>query len=324
MACLQTTDKIFVAGGSGLVGSAIVAQLQSKGYANILTPSHKELNLENQSEVESYFAKEKPDVVFIAAAKVGGIHANNTFRADFIYKNMQIQNNVIWSAHQHNSKRLIFLGSSCIYPKQCSQPMQETALLTGELEYTNRPYAVAKIAGLKLVQALRTQYKRDYFSVMPTNLYGPGDNFHPEESHVLPALIRRFYEAKKQNTPEVVVWGSGKPLREFMYSQDCASAIVFLAENLSEQQLQESAIGKAHWSHVNVGTGQEVSIAELAKLIAKVVGYAGTVTFDSSKPDGTLRKLLDCSLLHQWGWKPQTTLEQGIQQTLDWFEKEVA
>lgn len=323
MACVQKSDRIFVAGHKGLVGSALVKTLKQRGYENLILRSRKELDLENSQAVRAFYEKEKPNVVFVAAAKVGGIYANNTYRADFISQNLSIQNNVIWGAHLASVHRLIFLGSSCIYPREAPQPMPETCLLTGPLEYTNRPYAIAKIAGLELVQSIRKQYGRDYFSVMPTNLYGPQDRFDPEESHVIPALIQRFHHASVSGEKTVKVWGSGKPLREFMFSLDCADAIVFLAEKLSKEALDNSAIGKAGWSHMNVGSGQEVSIKHLAKLIAQVTKYKGQIEFDSSKPDGVKQKLLDSGFLHSLGWKPHSSLEQGLEETCSWYEKSV-
>jgi GDP-L-fucose synthase len=292
--------KIFVAGHRGLVGSAICRALAKKPKVQILTRSHQELDLRNQQEVDSFFASEKPQCVFLAAAKVGGIRANDVYRGDFILENLQIQTNVISSAFKHKVEKLIFLGSSCIYPKFAEQPIREDSLLTGKLEPTNEAYAVAKIAGIMLCKSLRLQYGVDYISLMPTNLYGPGDNYHPEDSHVIPALIRRFHEAKLKNLPQVSVWGSGKPRREFLYSDDMAAASVFCAENYSGIE------------HLNVGYGDDVSIAELAALVAKSVGYTGLLEFDSTKPDGTPRKLMDSNQLHQLGWKPQIALKDGL------------
>ena len=319
---LSKNDKIYVAGHRGLVGSAIVESLRARGYEKIITRPRSELDLLDAVAVQRFYAEEKPDVVFVAAAKVGGIHANNVYRADFIYENLVIQNNVIWNAHQSDVHRLVFLGSSCIYPRNAPQPMPETCLLTGELEYTNRPYALAKIAGLELVNSLRLQYGRDYFSVMPTNLYGPGDNFHPENSHVLPALIRRFVEAKASGAKSVTVWGTGTPKREFLYSQDCADAIVHLAASIKVDSLEDSPQGKKGFFHVNVGTGKDVSISDLAQTIARVVDYHGLIEFDSSRPDGTPRKLLDICYLSEMGWSPRFTLEHGIAKTLNWFKSE--
>ena len=319
MALMEKKDKIFVAGHRGLVGSSIAAVLKERGYENLITRSRSELDLLDGRAVADFFAHEKPDVVFLAAAKVGGIQANNTFRADFIFENLQVQNNVIWNSHLNDVKRLVFLGSSCIYPRQAPQPMRENALLTSHLEYTNRPYAIAKIAGLELVNALRSQYGRDYFSVMPTNLYGPGDNFHPENSHVLPAMIRRFCAAKDARASEVTIWGTGKPKREFMYSKDCAAAIVYLAETLDASTFNGAVFQDECWSHINIGSSQEVSISELAHLIAKIVGFKGEIKFDPTKPDGTLRKLLDTGVLRGLGWEPKTSLENGIRASVDWF-----
>ncbi|GBG60634.1 hypothetical protein CBR_g8654 [Chara braunii] len=298
--------KIFVAGHRGLVGSAIVRRLKKGGFTNLVQRTHKELDLARQADVEEFFAREKPDYVFVAAAKVGGIHANNTYPADFIAVNLQIQTNVIDAAYKHKVKKLLFLGSSCIYPKEAPQPMTEDCLLTGPLEPTNEWYALAKIAGIKMCQAYRLQHGFDAISGMPTNLYGPQDNFHPENSHVLPALIRRFHEAKKSGVKEVVCWGTGTPLREFMHADDLADAAVFLMNNYSGLQ------------HVNMGTGHEVSIRELAELVKEAVGYEGQLLWDSSKPDGTMRKLMDCSKLHGMGWKPSISLKDGITDAYKW------
>lgn len=319
MANLSLNSKIYVAGHRGLIGSHLVETLQSRGYEKIITRAREDLNLLDRNAVLQFFADERPDVVFLAAAKVGGIAANNTYRADFIHENILIQENVIWSSHAHEVGRLIFLGSSCIYPKAAAQPMSESCLLTGPLEYTNRPYAIAKIAGIELINALRTQFKRDYFSVMPTNLYGPRDNFHPYNSHVLPALIRKFCDAKDLMQDEVTVWGTGKPLREFMYASDCADAIVFLAENLDWARLEQASLASEGWYHINVGSGQEISIFDLASLVAKAVGFEGNIIFDSSMPDGTMRKLLNIEFLKSMGWKPRVNLEDGIRKTVDWY-----
>ena len=317
---INKSSKIFVAGHNGLVGSAVVECFKSKGFENILTRTRQQLDLTNTAAVNEFFNSEKPDGVIIAAAKVGGILANNTYRADFIYDNLQIQNNLIWASHLNNVNRVIFLGSSCIYPRDAEQPMSESALLTGNLEYTNRPYAIAKIAGLELIDSLRKQYGRDYFSVMPTNLYGPRDNFHPENSNVLPALLRKFVEATKNGDKVVSVWGSGNPKREFMYSYDCANAIVHLFTNLTQGDLENSPIGKANWSHINIGTGSDISIKEVAQIIAQATGFKGDIQFDATKPDGTPRKLLDVSLLKSFGWESSVKLEDGIRKTLDWYE----
>ncbi len=284
-----------------MVGSAIYRKLQALGYSNIISRTSKELDLRDQQAVKSFFETEKPDYVFLAAAKVGGILANNTFRADFIYENLAIQNNVIHFAHENKVKKLMFLGSSCIYPKLAPQPLNEDSLLTGTLEYTNEPYAIAKIAGIKMCESYRLQYGDQYISVMPTNLYGINDNYHPENSHVLPALIRRFHEAKVNQSPSVSIWGTGSPLREFMFADDLADACVFLMENYDELQF------------VNIGVGEDISIKDLALLIKEIVGYEGKLEFDSSKPDGTPRKLMDVSKLHALGWKHKTNLKEGIQ-----------
>lgn len=294
-----------------MVGSAIHRKLSELGYNNIVTRTSSELDLRNQQAVADFFDQEKPDYVFLAAAKVGGIMANNTYRADFIYENMAIQNNVIKSSYDNKVKKLMFLGSSCIYPKMAPQPLNEDMLLTGTLEPTNEPYAIAKIAGIKMTEAFRDQYGCNYISVMPTNLYGINDNYHPQNSHVLPALIRRFHEAKINQLPEVIIWGTGTPLREFLFSDDLADACVFLMNNYDEKQF------------VNIGIGEDLSIKDLAELIKDVIGYKGTISFDSSKPDGTPRKLMDVSKLHALGWKHQVNLREGIQLAYaDFLEKE--
>jgi len=293
--------KIYVAGHRGMVGSAIHRKLIELGYSNIVTRTSQELDLRNQQAVADFFKEERPDYVFLAAAKVGGIMANNTYRADFIYENIAIQNNVIKSSYDNNIKKLMFLGSSCIYPKMAPQPLKEDMLLTGTLEPTNEPYAIAKIAGIKMAEAFRDQYGCNYISVMPTNLYGINDNYHPQNSHVLPALIRRFHEAKANNLDEVVIWGTGTPLREFLFSDDLADACVFLMNHYNEKQF------------VNIGIGEDISIKDLAEMIKDVIGYTGNITFDSSKPDGTPRKLMDVSKLHALGWKHRVNLREGIQ-----------
>lgn len=301
--------KIYVAGHRGMVGSAIVRTLQSQGESNIVTCTHAELDLTNQLAVQDFFAKEKPNQVYLAAAKVGGIYANNTYPAEFIYQNLMIETNIIHAAHVNDIQKLLFLGSSCIYPKAVSQPMPEDALLTGVLESTNEPYAIAKIAGIKLCESYNRQYGRDYRSVMPTNLYGPGDNYHPENSHVIPALIRRFHEAKVNNFPTVVIWGTGTPKREFLYVDDMAAASVYV------MSLDKVAYDQHTWpmlSHTNVGFGSDIAIKELAGLIGKTVGYQGEITFDSTKPDGTPRKLMDSSRLNKLGWSAQINLEVGL------------
>ncbi|EJO69608.1 GDP-L-fucose synthase family protein [Leptospira kirschneri] len=303
---MEKKSKIYIAGHKGLVGSAIERVLKKEGYENILGKTHAELDLTEQSRVNEFFETNRPEYVFLAAAKVGGIHANNTYPAEFIFSNIQIQNNIIDACYRFKTKKLLFLGSSCIYPKFAKQPMDEAQLLDGKLEPTNEPYAVAKIAGIVMCQSYNRQYGTNFISVMPTNLYGPGDNYHPENSHVLPALIRRFYEAKIKNFPEVVVWGTGKPLREFLYSDDMASACVFLMKNYDVTGDPKGG------EHVNVGSGIEVSIRELAEVVKEVVGYQGLLTFDLTKPDGTPRKLLDVSKLHKMGWKHQVELKEGI------------
>jgi len=292
-----------------MVGSAIARQLRRKGCSNILTRSRKELDLTRQSDVEQFFREEKPDRVYLAAATVGGIHANDTFPADFIYNNLMIAANVIRAAHKHDTERLLFLGSSCIYPKLAPRPMQEDALLTGKLEPTNEPYAIAKIAVIKLCESFNRQYGTDFRSVMPTNLYGPGDNYHPENAHVIPALLRRFHEAKANNKREVTVWGSGSPRREFLYVDDLASACVHVME-LGKPSYDDHTAPMQQ--HINVGSGIDVPIKELASLIAKTVSYGGTIRFDASKPDGAPRKLMDSSLIRSLGWKPEISLEKGL------------
>ncbi len=300
---MNKDSKIYVAGHAGMVGSAICRRLKAENYVNICTKSHKELDLTRQSEVEDFFATEKPEYVFLAAAKVGGIIANSRHGADFMYDNMILEMNVIHSAWKNGCKKLMFLGSSCIYPRLAPQPMKEDCLLTSSLEKTNEAYALAKISGLKYCEYLNVQYGTDYISVMPTNLYGPNDNYHPEHSHVLPALIRRFHEAKVSGAKEVVCWGTGAPLREFLYVDDLADACVFLMNNYSGNET------------VNLGTGKELSIKQLTELVAKVVGYTGKISWDSSKPDGTPRKLLDVSKLSSLGWHYKTELEDGIRLT---------
>ncbi len=306
---MQTDSKIYVAGHRGLVGSAIVRKLEELGFNNIIKRTHAQLDLTNQLAVRDFFETERPEYVFLAAAKVGGILANSTYPADFIYENLEIQNNVIGMAHKYGVKKLMFLGSSCIYPKLCSQPIKEEYLLSGYLEETNEAYALAKISGLKMCQFFNQQYGTNFISVMPTNLYGPYDNFHPENSHVMPALIRRFHEAKENKTPEVVVWGSGKPLREFLYSEDMAEACVYLMQTYEGNDF------------FNIGTGKEITIRGLAELIKDVVGYQGELVFDASKPDGTPRKLLDVSRLAAAGWTYQTELRDGIVKAYQWFKE---
>ncbi|AGA32374.1 GDP-L-fucose synthetase [Thioalkalivibrio nitratireducens DSM 14787] len=301
-----------------MVGSAIVRALTARGHdpARILTRTRSEVDLLNASEVRDFFAEEQPQQVYLAAAKVGGIHANNTYPAEFIHDNLAIATNVIHAAHRHGVPKLLFLGSSCIYPRHAEQPMREDALLTGTLEPTNEPYAIAKIAGIKLCESYRRQYGRDYRSVMPTNLYGPNDNYHPENSHVVPALLRRFHEAKQQNAKAVVIWGTGTPKREFLHVDDMAAACLHVM-NLPE----DTYWGAVHpmQSHINIGTGQDCSIRELAETIARVTGYEGRLTFDSSKPDGMPRKLLDTSLIRSLGWQPRIALEDGLNDAYQWF-----
>jgi GDP-L-fucose synthase len=314
-------QKIYVAGHRGMVGSAIVRNLQAKGFTNIVTRTHAELDLTNQAEVANFFEQEKPNQVYLAAARVGGIYANNTYPAEFIYENLMIQNNVIHQAFLNQVKKLLFLGSSCIYPKLAPQPMSEDALLTGKLEPTNEPYAIAKIAGIKMCESYNRQYGTshgvDYRSVMPTNLYGPGDNYHPENSHVIPALIRRFHEAKVGNIPEVVIWGTGTPKREFLYVDDMATASVFV------MQLDKAAYQSGTdpiQSHINVGYGSDVTIAQLAHAVAKATGYQGKISFDSTKPDGAPRKWMDSALLHNYGWLPKINLEEGLKSAYQEFK----
>ena len=307
---MEKTARIYVAGHRGLVGSGIVRGLQAQGYQNIITRTSQEVDLRRQQDVEDFFAAECPDYVFLAAAKVGGIHANNTYRADFLYDNLQIQNNVIHTAFRSNVQKLLFLGSSCIYPKLAENPLHEESLLTGPLEPTNEPYAIAKIAGIKLCEALRDQYGFNAISCMPTNLYGPNDNFDLETSHVLPALIRKFYEAKENGNAPVTLWGSGTPRREFLHVDDAAAAMIFLMQEYEGR------------GFLNIGTGKDISIKELADLIQEIVGHTGELIWDSSKPDGTPRKLLDVSRLQKAGWQYSIGLRDGIAQTFEWFRKQ--
>jgi len=315
---LNQKSKIYIAGHRGMVGAAICRQLEQQGYNNLVTRTHAELDLCNQDAVRNFMQHEKPDYVILAAAKVGGIFANNEYPAEFIYQNLMIESNVIHQAYKAGVTKLLFLGSSCIYPKEVEQPMREDALLTGVLEATNEPYAIAKIAGIKLCESYNRQYGTDYRSVMPTNLYGLGDNFHPENSHVIPALIRRIHEAKLNNEKEVIVWGSGKPMREFLYVDDMATASLHVLnlENKAYQQHTETML-----SHINVGSGIDCTIKELAETIKKVVGYQGRLQFDSSKPDGTLRKLMNIDRLKQLGWQSTISLEDGLVITYDWFKE---
>lgn len=310
--------RIFVAGSNGLVGSALVRRLRASGYTNLLLPEINELDLTNQQAVADFFQQNKPDYVLLAAAKVGGIHANNTYPAEFIQINLAIQNNVIHNSWLHGVKRLLFLGSSCIYPKLAPQPMKEEHLLTGLLEPTNEPYALAKIAGIKQCESYNRQYGTKFIAVMPTNLYGPGDNFHPENSHVLPALIRRFHEAKISNASEVAVWGSGTPRRELLYVDDMAAGCLFLME-LSDEKIAPELLSYPKPCFVNLGTGQDVTIRELAEIVSRVVGFGGNLVFDASKPDGTPRKLQDVSRMHGLGWRHEVELEEGIRRTYRWF-----
>lgn len=315
---MNRSAKIFIAGASGMSGSALVRRLSTAGYSNLLTPTREELDLANQRAVDDYFTTNKPDYVFLAAAKVGGIHANNTYPAEFIQDNLIIQCNVIQQSWVHGVKRLLFLGSSCIYPRLAPQPMQEEYLLSGPLEPSNEPYAIAKIAGIKMCEAYNRQYGTHFVAVMPTNLFGPGDNFHPENSHVLPALLRRFHEAKLAHLPEVVVWGDGKPLREFLFVDDMAAGCLHLM-NLDEQTLAEHLLSYPRPCFVNLGTGQDLTIRELAEQVKAVVGYPGKINFDISKPGGTPRKLLDVSRMRALDWEAQTPFGVGLKQTYQWF-----
>lgn len=305
---MEKSAKIYVAGHEGMVGSAILRNLNNKGYTQVIGRSFKELDLRRQADVDRFFRDERPDYVILAAAKVGGIQANNTFPAEFIYDNLMIEANIIHAAHEHSTKKLLFLGSSCIYPKFCEQPIKEEFLLTGPLEPTNEAYAIAKISGIELCKFYRRQYGDDFISAMPTNLYGIKDNFDLKSSHVLPALIRKFHEAKMHNSKDVVMWGTGSPKREFLYVDDLADALVHLMDHYSEEQ------------HVNIGTGEDISIWELAELIKDVVGYKGDIINDLSKPDGTPRKLLNVDRLHASGWKHQTNLRNGIEEVYKWYK----
>lgn len=316
---MEKNSKIYIAGHNGLVGSAIVKNLYQKGYTNLIYRTHNELDLINQEVVEEFFRKEKPEYVILAAAKVGGIVANNTYRADFIYENLQIQNNVIHQSYKYKVKKLLFLGSTCIYPKNAPQPMREDSLLTSELEYTNEPYAIAKIAGIKMCESYNIQYGTNFISVMPTNLYGPNDNFDLETSHVLPALLKKMHEAKLNNTSQVEIWGSGKPRREFLYSEDMADACVFLLENRDFKDTYKYNQKEIRNTHINIGTGKDISIHELAKTIQKIVGYRGELVFNTEKPDGTMIKLTDSSKLHKLGWKHKVELEDGIRTMYEWY-----
>ncbi|WP_137170461.1 GDP-L-fucose synthase [Marinomonas sp. FW-1] len=314
----MSPKRIFVAGHNGMVGSALVRQLSQDTNNQIITATRHELDLTNQQAVQNFFAEQSIDEVYLAAAKVGGIHANNTYPADFIYENLMIEANIIHAAHKHDVQKLLFLGSSCIYPKLAEQPMREDALLTATLEPTNEPYAIAKIAGIKLCESYNRQYGRDYRSVMPTNLYGPGDNFHPENSHVIPALIRRFHEAKEANALVVMAWGTGTPMREFLYVDDMAAASIFVM-NLDDETYQKET--QPMLSHINVGSGVDCTIRELTETVAQVVGYQGKIEWDTSKPDGTPRKLMDVSRLERLGWRAKTALQLGLQASYEWFIK---
>ena len=306
--------KIYLAGHTGMVGSAIYRELLSLGYKNIITKDLIELDLRSQSAVEKFLATTKPEVLIIAAAKVGGILANNTYRAEFLYDNLMIEANLVHSSYLNKVEKVVFLGSSCIYPKLAPQPLKEEYLLTDTLEFTNEPYAIAKIAGIKLCESYYRQYECNYISAMPTNLYGPNDNFNLETSHVLPAMIRKFHEAKVQGKDSVIIWGTGKPLREFMYVEDLANAIVFMMENIQAKDLYEKGI-----THLNVGSGKDITIADLAKLISEIIGFEGKIEYDSSKPDGTPRKLMDVTRINSLGWQFKTELSDGIAKTYEWF-----
>lgn len=311
---INTNSKLYIAGHTGMVGSALMRKFTSEGFSNIITKTFQELDLRRQAEVEKFFESEKPEYVIIAAAKVGGILANNTYRAEFIYDNIMIEANLIHSAYRFGTEKLIFLGSSCIYPKLAPQPLKEEYLLSDYLEYTNEPYAIAKIAGIKLCENYYKQYGCNFYSVMPTNLYGQNDNFDLETSHVLPALIRKIHNAKVHNTELVEVWGTGKPRREFLYVDDLADAIYFLLNNIEAKDIYEQGI-----TQLNIGTGEDLPISELAALIKNIVGFEGEIEYDNSKPDGTPRKLLDVSRIHKLGWKHKTSLEEGIKMAYEWY-----
>lgn len=310
--------KIYVAGHGGMVGSAVVRNLKARGYTNILTPHRLDLDLMKQYQVEGWISDKRPEVIIDCAAKVGGIHSNNVYRAEFIYNNLQIQNNLIHYSYLYGIKKLIFLGSVCIYPKFTDQPIREEYLLRSPLEPTNEPYAIAKIAGIKMCESYYKQHDKDFFSVMPANLYGPNDNFHPENSHVLPALMRRFHEAKESGQETVVVWGTGEAMREFMHVDDLADACSHVMENVSAENLYSQGI-----SQLNIGTGEEISIKNLAYMIAKTVGYKGKIEFDLTKPDGTLRRVLDNKRLHDTGWKHKISLENGLAETYNWYKENI-
>jgi GDP-L-fucose synthase len=312
---LEKNDKIYIAGHSGMVGSSIVRRLEKDGFKNLVLRTHKELDLINQNEVSQFFNEEKPEIVLLAAAKVGGIQANNMYRGQFLYENLMIQNNIIHAAHTHKVKKLMFLGSACIYPRNAPQPIKEEYLLSDQLEPTNEPYAIAKIAGIKLCENYYRQYGENFISVMPNNLYGSNDNFELETSHVLPALIRKFYEAKIKNEKSVVIWGSGKPKREFLHVDDLADACVYLMNNIEAFNIYDRDI-----SHINIGSGQEVSINELALLIKEIVGYSGELQFNPNYPDGMPRKLLDLSIMNKMGWHSKIPLNEGVNNVYTWFK----
>ena len=315
---MRLDSRIFVAGHRGLVGSAIVKALREKGYSELILRTRQELDLLDFAALEEFFSSQKIEYIFLCAAKVGGIAANNTYRADFIYENLTLQNNLIYLAYKFGIKKLLFLGSSCIYPKLAPQPIKEDALLSGALEYTNEPYAIAKIAGMKMCEAFNLQYQTNFISVMPTNLYGENDNFDLESSHVLPALMRKFHEAKVEGKSEVIVWGSGNPRREFLHSSDMAQACIHVMENLDFADLCQGR-DEIRNTHLNIGYGSDISIKELALLLKEIVGFEGEVVFDASRPDGTYQKLMDSSRIFALGWKPQIALHEGIKQTYEWF-----
>ena len=323
---MNKNSKIYIAGHRGLVGSAIVKNLEAKGYANLVYRTHSELDLTNQQSVAEFFESEKPEYVILAAAKVGGIVANNAYRADFIYENLAIQNNVIHQSYIHGVKKLLFLGSTCIYPKNAPQPMPEDCLLTSPLEYTNEPYAIAKIAGIKMCESYNIQYSTNFISVMPTNLYGINDNFDLEKSHVLPALMRKIHEAKINNLNSVEVWGSGKPRREFLYSDDMADACIHIMKNIDFKDIIKISNSeknkKIRNTHINIGTGIDISIKELAFLVKQIIGFEGTLYFNEDKPDGTMLKLADITKLQSLGWKYKTNLEDGIKMMYEWYKNE--
>ena len=314
---MNLNDKIYIAGHRGLVGSAVLRNLESKGFNNLLTKSHKDLDLTNQTKVKNFFEKEKPDYVILAAAKVGGIYANNTYPADFIYQNTMIETNIIHSAYENKVKRLLFLGSTCIYPKEIEQPMREDALLSNKLEPTNEPYALSKILGIKLCESYNRQHGTDFRSVMPTNLYGINDNFDPENSHVIPGLMQRFHNAKINNDNEVMVWGTGNAMREFLFVDDMAEASLFVL-GIDKEIYDENTLPMI--SHINIGSGKDITIKELAEIMKEVVGFEGKISFDNTKPDGSPRKLIDVSRLSKMGWKNSTSLREGLELTYNWYK----